>query len=333
MAFLGIFGNYDKPGPGVNKDEPPKAAPVRFFEIFFRKFSKLIQLNLIFVIPTIIAFALMIGIYFAPTHFILQLPTMQLDVWTLYAVPFPLVFLSPFLAGLTFVTRNFAREEHAFIWSDFWSAVKSNWKYFLINGFICYLAYLVLSFSMIYYYNQTAQEWLFYIPFWLCIVLAVLFVFAQYYLPIMFVTFDLKFGQAYKNAFIFALAGFWRNILLTVIVGGLGFLAISVVPIMGLTILIFLLLFLLLIFSFTSYLINFTVYPMIDRYLIQPYEQKLEDEKNGPKEVSAEEEKFPGLFSPEPEENDGEDGQDKLVYMNGKLVKKSELDNPKNDDY
>ena len=46
MAFLGLFGNYDKPGPGVDKDEPKKAAPVRFFEILWRKLSKLVQLNL-----------------------------------------------------------------------------------------------------------------------------------------------------------------------------------------------------------------------------------------------------------------------------------------------
>ena len=60
MAFLGIFGNYDKPGPGVNKDEPQKAAPVRFFEIFLRKFTKLVQLNLIFAIPATVAVALMV---------------------------------------------------------------------------------------------------------------------------------------------------------------------------------------------------------------------------------------------------------------------------------
>ena len=39
---------------------------------------------------------------------------------------------------------------------------------------------------MIYYLNSTSQGWLYYIPFWLCIVLAVLFLFAQYYLPVMF---------------------------------------------------------------------------------------------------------------------------------------------------
>lgn len=26
MAFLGLFGNYDKPGPGVDKDEPEKGS-------------------------------------------------------------------------------------------------------------------------------------------------------------------------------------------------------------------------------------------------------------------------------------------------------------------
>ena len=51
MAFLGLFGNYDKPGPGVDKDEPKNAAPVRFFEILWRKLSKLVQLNLTFMIP------------------------------------------------------------------------------------------------------------------------------------------------------------------------------------------------------------------------------------------------------------------------------------------
>ena len=146
--------------------------------------------------------ALMVLIYLAPTHFMLQLPVgdsyIQLDAWAMYAMPFPLVLLSPFTAGLTFVTRNYAREEHAFVWSDFWENVKGNWKYFLLNGFIVYVVYVVLSFSAIYYYNGTTRSWFFYIPFWLCLVLALFFLFAQYYLPVMFVTFDLKFRQAYR---------------------------------------------------------------------------------------------------------------------------------------
>ena len=139
----------------VNKDDPPKAAPVRFFEILLRKFGPMVQLNLIFLIPFAVILALMVLIYLAPTHFMLQLPVgdsyIQLDAWAMYAMPFPLVLLSPFTAGLTFVTRNYAREEHAFVWSDFWENVKGNWKYFLLNGFIVYVVYVVLSFSAIYY--------------------------------------------------------------------------------------------------------------------------------------------------------------------------------------
>ena len=42
---------------------------------------------------------------------------------------FPCIAITgPFTAGLSYVTRNWARDEHAFAWSDFKDAVKSNWK-------------------------------------------------------------------------------------------------------------------------------------------------------------------------------------------------------------
>lgn len=328
MAFLGLFGNYDKPGPGVNKDEPPKAAPVRFFEILFRKFTKLVQLNLIFMIPTIAVIALMVLLYMVPYHFVLQLQELVIDGWATFVVPIPLIFLAPFTAGLTLVTRNFAREEHAFVWSDFWDAVKGNWKYFLLNGVICYVVFTMLGFAILYYYSMAGVEWLSYIPCWICLLVAVIFLFAQYYLPVMFVTFDLKFSHAYKNAMIFTLAGFGRNILLTAIIAAVILIIVNV-PMLNITVLVLLLLFGLFIFSFFSFLINFTIYPIINGYLIEPY-RKMQAEKE---EAAGAEEDFSGLFAqlPDSEEEDVED-EDKFVYVNGKLVKKSELkkdqDNP-----
>ena len=101
MAFLGLFGNYDKPGPGVDKDEPKKAAPVRFFEILWRKLSKLVQLNL----------TLMVGVFLLPVPHFLYVTSFfgVLDLYILYAVTLPLILLSPFTCGLAYVTRNFAR--------------------------------------------------------------------------------------------------------------------------------------------------------------------------------------------------------------------------------
>ncbi len=282
------------------------------------------QLNLIFLLPTLVVATLMAAIYLFPTHMILQIPVgdagLQVDVWNLYVVPLPLILLAPFTAGLTIVTRNFSREEHAFVWSDFWEAVRNNWKLFLLNGVIIYLVYFLLSFSLLYYYNNAFLEPIYYLPFWICVVIGLLFIFAQYYLPVMFITFDLKFSQMYRNALIFILAGFGRNLLITLILGIIVIL-IGVVPIMPLTITIFLLFMLFIAFSFASYLVNFSVYPVIDRYMIQPYQERerAKSEKAEPDPLA---EKYKGLFdsAPEPEE---ENEKEQYVYINGKLVKRS----------
>ena len=333
MGLFNFWGNYDKPGPGVSKDELPKAAPIRFFEIFGRKFTKLLQLNMIFMLPVLVVAVLMGCLYLFFPHVVFQMATasgtLVLDVWNLYVVPLPLLLLSPFVAGLTFVTRNFAREEHAFVWSDFWSAVKNNWKYFFLNGVVIYLLYFILSFALIYYYNNAVQNVLLYVPFWLCIVVAVVFLFAQYYIPVMFVTFDLKFGQVYKNAFIFVLAGFGRNLLVTAIFALL-IVGILFIPVMPLTILLLFLLVVFLLFSFIRFLINFAIYPVIDQYLIQPYQRKLAEEKAGSNEGRRTDlkETFPELFKAPAEETPAED---KYVYVNGKLVKQSKLEEQQKD--
>lgn len=307
MGLFEFFNSYNKAGPGVDKDEPPKAAPIRFFEIYFRKFSKLVQANLIFCLPSLVTAILMGAIYLFVPHITLTLPGTEatINITTMYLMMLPLILLMPFTAGLTVITRNFAREEHAFLWSDFWDTVKSNWKLFLANGFICYIVYFLLSFSIWYYYT-TAN----YVPFWFCIVLALIFIIAQYYIPMMLITFDLKLGQVYKNALIFVLAGFGRNLLITAILAILVILIPFPNTTLGFT--IFLALAVVWLFSFVSYLINFTIYPVIDKYMIQPYQKRMATVPQG--------EKLADPFTAE------ELPKSEYVYHNGKLVKRSELE-------
>ncbi|HEX2985934.1 MAG TPA: DUF624 domain-containing protein [Caproiciproducens sp.] len=261
---MGLFQiNYDRPGPGVNKDEPPKKPFFRFFEIFFRKFWKLVQLNLLFCVPVAIAllFVYLIGRTAAPTF--------------LSMLPFLLV--APFVAGLTMVTRNFAREEHAFVLSDFLEAIQKNWAAFLINGALCLVVYLILSVALSYYSAQISKNFIFFVPFGLCIAIAVLFVFAQYYVPVMVITFDLKLNQVYKNAFIFSIVGLWRNLLLSLLLGVILLGMDILIRWMPLTFLIAAFLLIFNLFAFIMFLINFTVYPLIDKIMIQPYKEKKSD--------------------------------------------------------
>lgn len=59
MGILGI--NYNRPGPGVSKNEPQKKGIKRFAELFLREFSSLIKLNLffcLFAVPSAALFVL-----------------------------------------------------------------------------------------------------------------------------------------------------------------------------------------------------------------------------------------------------------------------------------
>lgn len=320
MAFFGLFGNYDKPGPGVSKDEPKKAAPIRFFEILWRKLSKLIQLNLIFMIPFIVMVALMVGIFLLPLpHFAFYSAVAgSLDLYLLYAVPLPVILLAPFITGMAYVTRNFAREEHAFVWSDFWDAVKGNWKASLLNGVVCYVAYVVMSFGLLFYSNMANDNWIYFIPLAVCGLLAFVFLFSQYYVPVMIVTFDLKLRHIYKNAAIFSVLGLLRNFMITIILTAM---VVATIFCPGQFLFIPFFLLILIIPSFISYLCSFATYSILDTYLIQPFYQK-ETAANTPNPNAEEGESFSFELD---ELDDEDDDAPKYVYVNGRLIDKKLL--------
>ena len=270
---MGLFHmNYDRPGPGVRKDEPRKKAVPRFFTILGRKFTQMVELNLLFAVFAAAALAV--------TYVLRNALPAQL-LWMI-----PILLISPFVAGLAFVTRNYVREEHAFLFSDFMDAVKGNWKAFFVNGAVCCALYLILSVSIRFYFGALSGGAMYYVALCLCVTVAFLLVSAEYYVPVMVVTFDLKLLQIYKNALIFAVVGLWRNILLTVILAAL-FLGLFLAQMTALSLILGLVFVFVLLFSFVMFLINFAVYPLIDRLMIQPYQKSA---GNGEKEGDAEDE-------------------------------------------
>jgi hypothetical protein len=160
-------------------------------------------------------------------------------------------------------------------------AVKNNWAAFLINGVVCYAAYFIFNIAISYYSEQLTSNNIFFVPLALCIGISILFIFAQFYIPVMMITFDLKMNKIYKNAFIFAIVGLWRNLLLVVLFAILAFIFYILINLMPLTFIIAIILGIIILFSFCSFLINFMVYPLIDKNMIQPYQtenEKLKDD-------------------------------------------------------
>jgi len=115
---MGLFSrNYDKPGPGVRKDEPRKKGAARFFELLFRDFWDLSKLSLLFcicVIPSIVVFFLgLMGLY-TGIAFILSL-----------ILAFPVG--GAMVAFIYYITKMM-RDDPSYVWYEFKRKFIENYK-------------------------------------------------------------------------------------------------------------------------------------------------------------------------------------------------------------
>ncbi len=111
----------------------------------------------------------------------------------------------PWTAGVAWVTRNWARDEHAFIWSDMKDAMKENWKQALglsaITSVIPFLAWICWQF----YGNLAANNWIMTIPQMLTMMIAAIWFLAITYAYPMLVTYKMSFATIIKNSLLLAI--------------------------------------------------------------------------------------------------------------------------------
>ena len=257
MALFG-FQNFSKPGPGVRKDEPPQKPVVVFFQIFYRKFWDLIKLNLLYFASVFLLLAPMIIMII--THFAGG------SLWFLLSL-LPISLAGPATAGLTLVLRNDVRQEHVFLWTDYINAVRSNWRQAWLAGMLIVAAAILAIFCVPFYVQQASKNPLMILPLVIIFVALSLFIFMQYYVFVVIVTFDLKLRQIYRNALILAIMGLGRNVLLTLFCGAVLLLCIYSPLAMAFLPLLWL--------STVGMVVNFAVWPLILKYMIA--NQKIPD--------------------------------------------------------
>ena len=301
---MGLFSpSFMKPGKGIDKDAPQKRSFFRFFDIFFRKFWHLIRLNLIYtltMLPTFVVVFLLAGIisnaFFSngniqgllqsmaqqgaeylndPQTFEYELSRLivTFDLFFRFVIAFVFTIfwgMGPASAGFTYVLRNFAREEHAWIWSDFKDALKNNFKQSLIVYLIDIVAFVVFYIAFMVYGQMPG-----FLGALRYVILMILFIYTlmhQYIYPVM-VTFDLKLKDIYRNAMLFAIGKLPSNILVFLILAAIHFGAICLCILYGgayaialFGVVVILELFILL--SFSGLLVNFNAYPKIKKYMM-----------------------------------------------------------------
>lgn len=259
MAFFKM--RYDKPGPGVSKNERSKPGPVHFFELYGRKFWELVRINLIYAGCCIL--------FCVPVLFTIF--TGAFGTWKFYLSLLPIILTGPFTAGFTLVLRNFARERPTFLWGDFKDAAKQNRKQALAASAIAVCGFVLLFFLFFFYWQNMAKHPAFFIPLSLVCMCGLLFLFMHYYVFAIMVTFNLPLKDIYRNAFLFAFLGIGQNLLVTVCGIVILFLTCYTVPILALLLPVITI-------SSIAFLINFTVWKLIKKYMIDPHPELLPKE-------------------------------------------------------
>ncbi|MBE5769842.1 MAG: DUF624 domain-containing protein [Clostridia bacterium] len=122
----------------------------------------------------------------------------------LYLIPCILI-TGPIQAGVAHITRNWARDEHAFIWSDFKDAVKENWKQGLGVSAITSVLPLLIYTGYQTYGQMGVNNKFFILPQMLVITLGLVWALALTFMYPMMVCYDVKFGALIKNSIMMAI--------------------------------------------------------------------------------------------------------------------------------
>ena len=259
-----LFFNYDRPGRGISKEE---AKEQNYFKILGRKLTLIVKANLLFcgvnfiLILALLAplVSLLIGtVNGTSDQAIRYYANILAGKQLMPPIPFLILALfAPTFAGLTYLCRNFAKQEHVFLASDFFEQTKKNWKQSIIAGFILStLLYLYLT-AFLFYWNTGPIIMRAFI-----LLLVILLIYMSFYVFPQIVTFKLTLGQIFKNALIFAIANLPRNTLVFVALVALHALLILFVPA------IWLILMAVFLIAFSTYTINFVTWTVISKHMI-----------------------------------------------------------------
>lgn len=216
MAFRDLMNNYfyGKQGKGdFTIENLPQNRFQLFREVLKVRWSAMFGVNLLYMIFWIPAI-LWTGLNIISLYNMLQAEagtytandvSSLIATWLLFLAPC-VAITGPFNAGVTYVLRNWARDEHSFVLSDFKDAVKANWKQALvisvIDGMLPFLMYTCWRF----YGSMLQNSPIFILPTALSLLVTLLWSLADMLAYPMLITYDLRTKDVIRNSLLMSVA-------------------------------------------------------------------------------------------------------------------------------
>lgn len=299
----------NRDGKGVYEEENRKPTLGFFFKLLWRKLSQLVRLNVLLflqVIPVLVfLYVYFLGaktptateVIYAPLYGISKISNSSalaalLDINAIQmgipifspAIIIVLIVLAVIFAltfgwinvGSAYVVRGLFRGDPVFVFSDFFYAIKKNFKQAFWFGLLDFICIVVLIVDFMHFHSITGS----YgndVMYFMILAVALIYLIMRFYIYHMMLTFDLSVRKILKNALIFTMLGIKRNLL--AILGLLLFVAIHIVLIqvflsMGITIPIVLPFFYAM--AIMKFITTYAAFPVIEKYMITPYQKNEE---------------------------------------------------------
>lgn len=296
--------DMNRDGKGVDPGEDTTPNLSYFFKLIFRKFSNLITLNLMMfamVLPIAIAvyvffngpqmptmsspaYSALMGAQLAGaggsellTKLMHVLPQVNFITYNSYASWLPYVLIAVLAitwgwqnTGVTYILRGLVRGDGVFMFSDYFYAIKKNFKQGLILGLMDAGIIIVLIIDFMYTWSARSNYWS-YLMFFAVTALIIVYLFMRMYIYLMMITFNISLYKMLKNALIFTALGIKRNLM-----AGLGILLCialwAALAFIGLQYNLGFLIFIpaLIMFALIAFISVYCAYPVIKKHMIDP---------------------------------------------------------------
>ncbi len=226
---------YGKSGKGdFTKDDLPTSRKQLFWEMLRIRFAGLFKLNLIYVVVFLPMIYFLTNAALSALSALSDLVVdgavtadavanfqnvMQGTIFATCILMIPCILITgPSTAGIMYVCRNWARDEHAFVWSDFKDTAKANWKQALGISAITSVVPVLVYICWTFYGSMSSQSsMLFVLPQVLVLVMGICWMMATIYAYYLMITYKLTFKQLIRNSLLLAVGRLPQSLIIGVL--------------------------------------------------------------------------------------------------------------------
>lgn len=212
MGLRNLMNNYyyGKQGKAdYTVENMPQNRRQLFAEVFKVRWSALFGVNLLYMVAWIPAIAWTVlnamALVNLPESAAADEVSGLLFTWLLVMIPC-IAITGPFNAGVSYVLRNWARDEHSFVLSDFKDAVKANWKQALVISLIDGVMPFILYTGWRFYGGMMQRSVIFVVPAGLVLLVFIIWRLASMLAYPMLITYDLTIKNVIRNSMLLSIA-------------------------------------------------------------------------------------------------------------------------------